>query len=94
MTEEEITDSRKAKHDVKYTSLLNPKHIHFLELHIKVDLRLMKIFKVTDQNGMEFLELQNKFPKVSDPKIKEEIFVSSEIMQLINVSNLMISLMK
>jgi hypothetical protein len=45
----------------------------------------MKNFvKAMDQNGMEFLYLKSKFPKVSDAKIKEGSFVGPQIRKLIS----------
>lgn len=33
--------------------------------------------KVMDKYGIEFLYLKEKFPKIGDAKIKEEIFVTN-----------------
>jgi len=50
-------------------------------LHIKLD--LMKNFvKGTDKTGRGFQYLRNKFPKVSDAKMKEGIFISHQIREL------------
>jgi hypothetical protein len=36
-----------------------------------------------DQNGAELMYLKNKFPRISDAKIKEGIFVGPQIRELI-----------
>ena len=50
-------------------------------LHIK--LGLMKNFvKAIDRNGGAFLFLKNKFPRLSEAKIKEGVYIGSQIREL------------
>ena len=49
--------------------------------HIK--LGLMKNFvKVMDKSGRGFQYVRNKFPNVTDEKIKEDIFIGPQIREL------------
>jgi hypothetical protein len=60
----------------------NPEKVFISPLHIK--LGLMKNFvKVMDTNGAGFMCLKHKFPRLSDAKIKEGIFVGPQIRELI-----------
>jgi hypothetical protein len=62
--------------------LVNPEKVFLSPLHIK--LGLMKNFvKAMDKNGAEFMYLKHKFPRLSDAKITEGIFVGPQIRQLI-----------
>jgi hypothetical protein len=55
--------------------------VYLPPLHIK--LGLMKNFvKAIDHNGQGFLYLQRKFPRNSDAKIKEGIFIGPQIREL------------
>jgi hypothetical protein len=57
--------------------LVNPRDVHLPPLHIK--LGLMKIFvKVLDTDGQAFTYLRNKFPKLSEAKVKEGIFIGPQ----------------
>jgi hypothetical protein len=47
-------------------------------LHIKLGVT-KKFLKVLDKDGEDFLYLRIKFPKRSDEKFKQEIFVGSQI---------------
>ena len=61
--------------------LVVPEKIYLPPLHIK--LGLMKNFvKGMDRTGEGFTYLKNKFPKVSEAKIKEGIFVGPQIREL------------
>ena len=61
--------------------LVLPENIFLPPLHIK--LGLMKNFvKGTDKTGRRFQYVRNKFPNVSDAKIKEGIFIGSQIREL------------
>ena len=65
--------------------LLNQK-IYLPPLHIK--LCLMKNFvKGMDRTGKGFTYLKNKFPRVSDAKIKEGIFVGPQTRELMKDQN-------
>lgn len=68
--------------NVKHLPLVKPSNVFLPPLHIK--LGLMKNFvKAIDRNGNGFLYLKEKFPKISDAKIKEGIFVGPQIRELI-----------
>jgi hypothetical protein len=61
--------------------LVNPEKVFLPALHIK--LGLMKHFvKAMDKNGADFMYLKHKFPRLSDAKIKEGIFVGPQIREL------------
>jgi hypothetical protein len=62
--------------------LVNPEKVFLSPLHIK--LGLMKNFvEAMDKNGAGFIYLKHKFPRLSDAKIKEGIFVCPQIRELI-----------
>ncbi|KAF2358194.1 hypothetical protein FHG87_011047 [Trinorchestia longiramus] len=64
--------------NVKHDALGNPKNVYLPPLHIK--LGLMKNFvKGMDNTTLGFLYLKQKFPKISEAKIKEGIFVGLQI---------------
>lgn len=59
----------------------DPQKMYLPPLHIK--LGLMNIFiKGMDKTGSGFAYVRNKFPKISNVKIKEGIFVEPQIRQL------------
>jgi len=61
--------------------LVLPENIYLPHLHIK--LGLMKNFvKGMDKTGHGFEYVRNKFPNVSDEKIKEGIFIGAQIREL------------
>ena len=61
---------------------VDPKDVLLPPLHIK--LGLMKIFvKGKNKDGQAFRYLRNKFPKISDAKVKEGIFIGPQMRQLI-----------
>ena len=69
---------------VVHTPQINPENVHLPSLHIK--LWLIKNFvNAMDQNSDGFMYLKNKFPKISDYKIKEGVFVGPQIGELIQV---------
>lgn len=71
--------------NVLYQPLVNPEKIYLPPLHIK--LGLMKNFvKAMDRHGEGFHYLKRKFPKISDAKIKEGIFVGPQIRELMKDS--------
>ena len=60
---------------------MDPKDVILPPLHIK--LSLMKYFvEGMNKEGQVFRYLRNKFPKTSDAKVKEGIFVGPQIRQL------------
>ncbi|GFY31598.1 uncharacterized protein TNCV_4199101 [Trichonephila clavipes] len=68
--------------NVERQSLVDPKKILFPPLHIK--LGLMKQFvKALDKEGECFKYLCEQFPGLSDAKLKEGIFVGSDIRKLL-----------
>jgi hypothetical protein len=69
------------KKNVICKPLVDPKKVYLPPLHIK--LGLMKNFvKGMDRDGQGFLYLQKKFPRISDAKIKEGIFIGPQIREL------------
>ena len=68
--------------NVLHPKLVNEKDIMMPPLHIK--LGLMKNFvKKLDRTGHTFLYLGTKFPKLSEAKIKEGVFVGPQIRELL-----------
>ena len=62
--------------------LVDPKDVLLPPLHIK--LGLMKNFvKGMNQEGRAFKYIREKFPKLSDAKVKEGIFVGPQIRELV-----------
>jgi hypothetical protein len=62
--------------------LVNPERVFLPPLHIK--LGLMKNFiKAMDKNGAGYMYLKHKYPRLSDAKINEGIFVGIQIRELI-----------
>ena len=68
--------------NVKYTPLVEASKILLPPLHIK--LGLMKNFvKAMNQDGAAFKYICNKFPVISQAKLKEGIFVGPQINKLL-----------
>jgi hypothetical protein len=63
--------------NVVNTPLMNPEKVHLPPLHIKLGLKKM------DQYSAGFMYLKNKFPGISEAKIKEWIFVGPQIRESI-----------
>jgi hypothetical protein len=61
--------------------LVNSKKVLLPPLHIKLGL-VKKSVKVFDKSGKGFLYLRNKFPNLTDFKVKEGIFVGPQIRNL------------
>jgi hypothetical protein len=77
---------------VVHTPLMNPKKVIYL-LHIKP--KLIKEFIMgMDQISVGFMYLKNKFPRISDSKIKEGVFGGPQIRELYRVSSLKIIYVK
>ena len=71
-----------SKKNVIAEPLVDPKDVLLPPLHIK--LGLMKNFvKGMNQEGQAFKYLRDKFPRLSDAKVKEGIFVGPQIRQLV-----------
>jgi len=64
------------------TSLINPEKVYLLPLHIKLGL-IKNFVKAMDQNRAGFMCFKNRFLKISDAKIKEQVFVGPQIRELI-----------
>lgn len=62
--------------------LIDPKNIFLPPLHIKLGL-IKNFVKSMDRNGKGFLYLKQKFPRISEAKIKEGIFVGPQIKEMI-----------
>ena len=72
--------------NVKYTSLVEASKILLPPLYIK--LALMKNFiKAMNQDGAAFKYICNKFPVLSQAKLKEGIFVGPQINKLLKYEN-------
>ena len=70
------------RHSVKAVPLVDAQKVLLPPLHIK--LGLMKTFvKNLDRNGAAFQYLAEKFPEISEAKLKEGIFIGPQIRQLI-----------
>lgn len=64
--------------NVLHPSLVEPSKILLPPLHVK--LGLMKNFvKAMDRDGQAFKYLRDKFPRMSDAKVKEGVFVGPQI---------------
>ena len=64
-----------------HKNLVDPTKVYLPPLHIK--LGLMKNFvKALDRDGPGFQYLKSKFPRISEAKIKEGIFVGPQIHEL------------
>ena len=58
--------------------LANPQDVYLPTMHIKVG--LTKIFvKALDREGQAFAYLRKRFPKLSEARVKEGIFLGSQI---------------
>ena len=74
-TRENLTPGSK---NIKHNALVDSKRVLLPPLHIK--LGLMKQFvKAIDKNGECFKYICSKFPKLSDAKLKEGVFVGPDI---------------
>ncbi|GFY77101.1 uncharacterized protein TNIN_106931 [Trichonephila inaurata madagascariensis] len=72
---------KSSERNVPNDPLVNPNDILLLPLHIK--LRFMKNFmKSMNKEGKAFQYLRSKFPRFSDVKIKEGIFVGPQIHEI------------
>ncbi|KAK5643931.1 hypothetical protein RI129_007776 [Pyrocoelia pectoralis] len=69
------------KKNIQYTPLVSRDKILLPPLHIKLGL-MKNLVKAMNQEGEAFKYLKTKFPKLSDAKIKEGIFVGPQIREL------------
>jgi hypothetical protein len=63
-------------------SLVNPENVFLPPLHIKLGL-IKNFVKAMDKSGEGFMYFKHKFPRLSDAKIKEGIFVGPQIRESI-----------
>jgi hypothetical protein len=75
---ENITPGKK---NVTYKPLIDPKKVYLPPLHIKLGLK--NFVTAMDHDGQGFLYLQRKFPRTSNAKIKEGMFIGPQIRDLI-----------
>lgn len=68
-------------HNVIHEPLVEKEKIILPNLHIKLGIT-KQFVKALDHNKSAFQYLKNKFPKISDAKIKEGIFVGPQIREL------------
>lgn len=72
--------------NVKHDPLVDPKNIYLPPLHIK--LGLMKNFvKAMNKESEAFTYLRQRFPRTSDAKIKEGVFVGPQIREMLKDSH-------
>jgi hypothetical protein len=66
------------KFNVKNSPLLNTEKVLLPPLHIKLGV-VKKFLKALDKGGEDFLYLRIKFPNRGDDKVEQDIFVGSQI---------------
>lgn len=82
----ERTEFVPGSYSVKQEPLIDIKKILLPPLHIK--LGLMKNFvKALDKDGKAFKYLEDKFPDISEAKLKAGVFIGPQIRKLVNDSN-------
>ena len=59
---------------ISHEPLVNPEDVYLPPLHIKLGL-----MKALDREGPAFMHLRNKFPNISDAKVKEGVFIGPQI---------------
>ncbi|GBN88393.1 hypothetical protein AVEN_35983-1 [Araneus ventricosus] len=74
-----------AEMNAKHPLLAEPHKIIIPPLHIKLDL-VKNLVKAMDKNGPAFKRLYEKFPRFSVAKIKEGVFVGTQIKQIFSDS--------
>lgn len=74
------------EYNVKFEALVDPKFVILPPLHIKLGL-ITQFVKPLDKDGECFKYLKIKFPKLSDAKIREGIFVGPQIRKLFKDQN-------
>lgn len=77
--------------NIKFDPLVEPDKIILPALHIKLGL-IKNFVKTLSKDGSVFQFLKQKFPKLSDAKIKEGVFVGPDINKLIQDSSFTSSL--
>jgi hypothetical protein len=71
--------------NVQHPALAEWRKILLRPLHIKLGL-IKNFIKPMDQTGSAFKYLAGKFPRLNDAKIKEGVFVGSQICKLLTRS--------
>lgn len=74
------------KSNVEHAPLVDPSKVILPPLHIKLGL-IKNFVKKLKPDGKGFLYLKQKFPRLSDAKLKEGVFVGPQIKKLMNDSN-------
>ena len=64
--------------NVKSIPPINPKKVLLPPLHIKLGL-IKQFVKALDKDGAAFKYLQNRFPKLSEAKVKGGIFIGPQV---------------
>jgi hypothetical protein len=62
--------------------IIDPKKFYLPPMHIKLAL-INNFIKAMDQNRAGFMNLKNRFPRISDAEMKEGPFVGPQIRELI-----------
>jgi hypothetical protein len=65
------------------TPLINSEEVYLPPLHTTIG-RMKNFVKAMDQKSTGFVYMRNKFPKISDAKIKEGILSGPHIRELIH----------
>ena len=68
--------------NIQHTPLVNPEKVLLPPLHIKLGLMKNFVKAMAKQNSNGFKFLCKKFPKLSQAKLKEEIFVGLRIREV------------
>ena len=66
-----------------HTPLINSKNVYLPPLHIRLGL-MNNFVKAMYQNSTGFMYMKNKFPRISDAKIKEWVLSGPHIKGLIH----------
>lgn len=70
------------KYNIKHKPLLQSDKIHLPPLHIKLGL-FKQFVKALDKDSLAFAYLAEKFPSLSQAKIKEGIFIGPQIRKIV-----------
>ena len=71
--------------NVKHSPLVESRKILLPQLHLKLGL-MKKFFKAMDKTGAGFMYLSRNFPRMTEAKIKEGVFIGPKIKQLLQDS--------
>lgn len=70
------------KYNIKHKQLLQSDKIHLPPLHIKLGL-FKQFVKALDKDSLAFAYLAEKFPALSQAKIKEGVFIGPQIQEIV-----------